>query len=83
VPLSAASVSLFSTLRLVPANLDSDGGDLVGDLDDATLRFVGGVPRTEGTSNIGLTSGVADRLPCACSVRNLAARVFVEAIASA
>jgi len=76
--------SVCSTLRLIPTTLDS--GDIWGgDFDLAILSCDGGgVERNvDWTPDMGWTSGVADRLPEAFSVRNLATKLLVEASASA
>jgi hypothetical protein len=86
---SAVLESFCSTLRLVPASLDSTDGESEGDLDNESLNFCGGgVERkceTDPADN--WASGVPERLPIrlpeASSVRNRAARLLVDDIASA
>lgn len=74
--------SVCSTLRFMPVTLDSNetcGGDF--DLD--FLSCEGGVVREPCSETVIGTSGVAERLPCPFSDRNLATMLLVEARASA
>jgi hypothetical protein len=83
---SVISDSFCSTLRLVPASLDSTDGDNEGDLDIESLNFAGDVERRCETVPVD-ASGVPERLPVrlpeASSVRNRAARLLFDDIASA
>ena len=88
---SASSVtagSFCSTLRLVPASLDSTDGDNEGDLDTESLKFAGGGVDCECETDAvdNCVSGVPERLPIrlpeASSVRNRAARLLVDDMAS-
>jgi len=86
---SITAESFCSTLRLVPASLDSTEGDNDGDLDTESLNFAGGgvERRCETDPPDSCASGVPERLPVRLpednSVRNRAARLFVDKIASA
>lgn len=75
--------SLTSTLRFVPASLESGDGEREGDL-DLCIADTGGVDRdTVIALGANCASGVAPRLPLVSSVRSRATKLFVDTRASA
>ena len=77
VPSAGKEGSSFSALRFVPVDFSCGEGEWDANFLRATTAGLGGVDRVD------CASGVPERLPDAISVFSLAARLFVDATASA